>query len=177
MSSPRPVTDPLQVVALDTERHVAAAGWDQNPRLFALVPSAELVAAEPHLAAALGIGDRADGALSAVEQEGFAQTASLEQLLGRIAWPDTVAGAAVVVERIVLPPGAERDLPTDPDAAAEALADHPDRADVRILAAVLRDGRSCCLLRQRRHDSDDRVATGPDLAPGLVAALRATLAG
>jgi hypothetical protein len=39
---------------------------------------------------------------------------------------------------------------------------------------VLRDGTSICLLRQREHDSDDKVATGPDLAPGLVAALRAS---
>lgn len=174
MTTPRPVTDPLAIAALDTERHVAAAGWDQNPRLFALVPTAELVAAQPDLAAGLGPADRAEGALSAVEQEGLPLSSSLEQLLGRIAWPETVAGAAIVVERIVVPPAAERDLPGDPEEATAALAAHPDRADVRILAAVTRDGRSICLLRQRAHDRDDRVAQGTDIAPGLIAALRAT---
>ena len=48
-----PVADPLSIAALDTERHVAASGWDQNPRLFALVPTADLVAREPHLRAQL----------------------------------------------------------------------------------------------------------------------------
>ena len=176
MTTPRPVTDPLAIAALDTERHVAAGGWDQNPRLFALVPTSELVAAEPGLGLELGPADHAEGALSAVEQEGMPLTTSLEQLLGRIAWPEGVAGAAVVVERIVVPPAAEQDLPTDPDAATQALAAHPDRQDVRILAAVTRDGRSICLLRQRAHDRDDRVAQGAEIAPGLLAALRATFA-
>ena len=46
---------------------------------------------------------------------------------------------------------------------------------MRLLVAVLRDGESTCLLRQREHDSDDRVAMGRDIAPGLVHALSATL--
>jgi hypothetical protein len=46
---------------------------------------------------------------------------------------------------------------------------------VRLLVAVTRDGQTRCLLRQRAHDSDDQVAMGEDLAPGLVHALRATL--
>ena len=33
-------------------------------------------------------------------------------------------GVALAVERIVIPPGAERDLPQDPDAAVDALAQH-----------------------------------------------------
>ena len=70
---------------------------------------------------------------------------------------------------------AERDLPENPEKAVEALAAHPDRRDVRLLVAVTRDGRSRCLLRQRAHDSDDKVAMGDDIAPGLVHALRATL--
>jgi len=32
-----------------------------------------------------------------------------------------------------------------------------------------------CLIRQRSHDADNLVGTGPDLAPGLVAALVASL--
>ncbi|ADU49046.1 hypothetical protein Intca_2540 [Intrasporangium calvum DSM 43043] len=174
----QPVTsvtaDPLIVAALDTERHVAAAGWDQPARLFALVRTAALLDREPHLRPQMGPRDLAAGALTAVEQEGLPATSSLETLLGRIAWPDEVDGCAFAIERIVVPPDAERDLPQRSESAVEALAAHPDRKDVRLLVAVLRDGSSICLLRQRDHDSDDAVATGRDIAPGLVAALRST---
>jgi len=177
-SSSNPTTEPLAVAALETERHVASAGWDQNPRVFALVDTASLAAAEPQLAASLtGDADRAPGALTAIEQEDLPRTSDLESLLGRMAWPETVDGVAIAVERIVIPPGAERDLPQDPTAAVDALAEHPQREDVRLLVAVHRDGRAICLLRQRANDRDDRVATGEDIAPGLVHALRATLEG
>jgi hypothetical protein len=173
-TSSTPVTDPLSLAALDTERHVAAAGWDQNPRLFALVDTAGLVEAEPSIRVGLTATDLLPGAMTAVEQEGLPQTSDLESLLGRIAWPDTVIGCAIAVERVVVPPAAERDLPSDPRKAVDALAAHPDRQDVRLLVAVTRAGGSICLLRQRAHDSDDQVASGPDIAPGLVHALRAT---
>ncbi|MEO7060169.1 MAG: PPA1309 family protein [Lapillicoccus sp.] len=170
----RPVVDPLSIAALDTERHVAAAGWDQAPRLFALVRTAALLLREPQLRVGMSGSDLAAGALTAIEQEGLHESTNLESVLGRVAWPDDVDGCAFAVERMVVPPDAERDLPDDPDAAVTALATHPARQDVRLVVAVLRDGTSVCLLRQRAHDSDDAVATGPDLAPGLVAALRAT---
>jgi hypothetical protein len=170
--------DPLSLVAVETERHVAAAGWDQNPRVFALVPTAELLEREPrlrdHLAEA-GPAGLVDGALTAIEQDGLPRSTSLESLLGRMAWPETVAGAAIAVERIVVPPAAEHDLPANPAAAIEALSAHPGRRDVRLLVAVLRGGQSRCLVRQRDHDRDDQVASGPELVPGLVHALRATL--
>jgi hypothetical protein len=143
-------------------------------RLFALVPTAELLAHEPQLGHGLAAHDAVSGALSAVEQEELPEASGLEELLARIAWPDQVAGCAVAVERIVVPPDAEHELPEDADAALRAVADHPDRADVRLLVAVTRDGSSRCLLRQRAHDRDDRVALGEDIAPGLVHALRAT---
>ena len=171
----RPVADPLSIAALDTERHVAASGWDQNPRLFALVPTADLLAREPHLRARMSGSDLAEGALSAIEQENLPPTSNLESLLGGIAWPEAVVGAALAVERIVVPPEAERDLPEHPEAAVDALAADPRRQDVRLRVAVTRDGQSRCLLRQRAHDSDDQVALGDDIAPGLVHALRATL--
>lgn len=170
----RPVTDPLTLAALDTERHVARAGWDQPVRLFALVPTADLVAREPQLAEGLATHDAVAGALSAVEQEELPDTDTVEDLLARIAWPDEVTGCALAIERIVVPPAAERDLPEDESAALAAIAEHPDRADVRLVVAVTRDGAARCLLRQRAHDSDDRVALGDDIAPGLVHALRAT---
>lgn len=173
-TSPQPVTDPLAVVALDTERHVAAGGWDQNPRLFALVPTADLVEREPHLRSRFGAEPGPDE-LTAIEQEDLPRTQSLESVLGRMTWPEAVRGAAIAVERIVVPPAAERDLPEDPEAAVEVLAAHPERQDVRLVAAVVRGGRSICLLRQRAHDDEDHVAVGEDIAPGLVHALAATL--
>lgn len=169
----QPIFSPLMTSALETERHVAAAGWDQPPRLFALVRTAGLLEREPHLSAQLEQGE--DDGLTAIEQEGLPNTSSLESLLGRLAWPPEVDGVALAVERLVVPPEAERDLPENPEQAAEALAAHPDRKDVRLLVAVLRDGESTCLLRQRDHDTDDKVASGPDIAPGLVQALSATL--
>lgn len=164
---------PLASCAVDTERHVARSGWDQPPRLFAIARNADLLRREPALAGQLAGTD--PDALSTVEQEGMPPTSSIESMLGRIAWPSEVDGAALAIERIVVPPDAERDLPQDPQQATDALAAHPDRQDVRLLVAVLRDGSSICLLRQRAHDSDDQVAIGEDIAPGLVEALRATL--
>lgn len=169
-----PTTDPLDLVALDIERHVASDGWDQPHRLFALVPTEELLREEPQLVDQDNLADLAPGALSAIEQEGLPATSALESTLARVAWPDTVTGVALAIERIVVPPEAERDLPSRPEEAVDHLAEHPNRQDVRLVVAVTRDGRACCLLRQRAHDRDDRVARGSDIAPGLVAALRAT---
>jgi hypothetical protein len=174
--TPHAVTDPLTLAALDTERHVARSGWDQPVRLFALVPTAELLRREPHLGSGLRPHDAVSGALSAVEQDELPEASGLEELLAHIAWPEQVAGCALAVERIVVPPDAERDLPEDADAALRLVAEHPQRSDVRLLVAVTREGAARCLLRQRANDSDDRVALGDDIAPGLVHALRATFA-
>lgn len=178
---PRTIQPPLVEVALETERHVAASGWDQPVRLFALVETARLLEAEPALAEQLSArAAPRPGALSAIEQEDLPHPESLEALLAHLAWPPEVDGAALAVERIVLPPDAitelGADLPADEQAAATMLADHPQRADVRLVAAVLRDGSATCLLRQRAHDTHDRVAIGAEIAPGLLEALARTLA-
>ncbi len=164
----------LTKAAVDTERHVAKLGWDQAPRLFALVRTDSLREAEPSLRDQLA-GSPAEG-LTSIEQEGLRRTSNIEAMLGTLGWPEGVDGAAIAVERIVVPPEAERDLPLNPTEATEALSQHPARKDVRLLAAVLRSGESICLLRQRDFDSDDAVAIGADIAPGLVGALKATLA-
>ena len=114
--------------------------------------------------------------LTSVQQEGLPDADTLEELLGHLAWPDVVDGAAVVVERMVVPPEAESGMPADPEAALDYLMHHPDREDVRMAAGVLRTGESWCVLRTRSHDSDDAVAGAPDAVPGLVEALRATFA-
>lgn len=177
MSTPpasRPVTDPLSIVAIETERHVAAGGWDQPVRVFALVETAHLLEHEAGFLDALEPHDIQPEALTAIEQEDLPSPEHLESMLAQITWPDAVSGAAMAVERIVVPPEAERDLPADPDEALASLASHPDRKDVRLLVAVRRDGSHTCLLRQREHDRDDRVAQGNDIAPGLVHGLLAT---
>ncbi|SFJ83869.1 PPA1309 family protein [Cellulomonas sp. KH9] len=165
----------------EIEHHVAAAGWDAPVRVFALVRTQSALDAEPGLADQLTpdvlAAARADDQhLTSIEQEGLPAAEDLEQLLGGLTWPPTVDGAAVTVERVVLPPGVEQDLPADPDEALAALLAHPQRQDVRLAVGVLRDGPGWCAVRTRAHDSDDAVGQGPDLVPGLVEAVRATLA-
>lgn len=164
-------TDPLQTVAVETELYVAQDGWDQPARLFALVPTRELAASAPGLdTSGAGPDD-----LSAVEQDGFEVGDDIQKALARIAWPAAVRGVALSIERIVLPPGVDAGLPSDDAEALALLQVHKQRQDIRLVAAAHRDGRSVCVLRQRAHDSDDMVATGDNLAPGLLAALEATL--
>ena len=102
---------------------------------------------------------------------------SLEDILTDVTWPDTVAGCAAVIERIMLPPEAEVSLPDDPDdpeALIAAAAAHPDRREVRLVAAVTRDGRAHSAVRARvPHDAE--LLEGPDLVPGLIEHLRRTL--
>lgn len=66
-------------------------------------------------------------------------------------------------------------MPADPEAAAAYASEHPDREEARIVAGVLRGGESWCAIRQRAHDEDDLVMTGPDLVPALLELLHATL--
>lgn len=167
------LSETLTKAASDTERHVARLGWDQAPRLFALVRTDDLMSAEPTLRSELAKAE--PEGLTSIEQEGLTKTSNIETMLGTLSWPDAVDGAAIALERIMVPPEAERDLPSNPTEAVEVLANHPARKDVRLLAAVLRTGEAVCLLRQREFDSDDAVAIGQDIAPGLVAALRETL--
>jgi hypothetical protein len=168
--------DGLRAAVVETERHVAGFGWDQPPRLFALVRTRALVSREPGLAHSLGTPDSIDPThLTAVEQDRLAPTSSIESMLGTMAWPPEVDGVALAVERLIVPPEAERDLPADPDQAVQRLSAHPDRRDVRLVVGVLRDGPAMCALRLRLHDEDAAVAVGPDLVPGLVQALQATL--
>lgn len=161
---------PLRQAALEVEAHVAAEGWDQPPRLFALVPTADLIAHEPALAGQLS-GE--PGSITPVEQE-LDHSRELEDLLTEIEWPDSVIGCAAVIERIMLPPGAEAALPDDPEALVAAAAAHPDRQEVRLVAAVVRDGQAHSAVRAR-HPLDAELLEGPDLVPGLIEHLRGTL--
>jgi hypothetical protein len=162
----------LKAAVAEIEAHVAASGWDQPSRLFALVDTAAVIAREPALAGQMGLD--ADAApLTPVEQEVLPRDAPLEETLRQIAWPDEVVGCAAVVERLVLPPEAE--LPDEATALATYAEAHPDRQDVRIVAGVTRAGGRSCALRLRAHDEDGSVLRGPDLVPALLDLLQGTL--
>ena len=160
----------------EIEKHVAVEGWDQNPRLFALARTVELVALEPEIAEALGAEGEDPESLTPIEQEPLDRERPLDEVLATTMWPDEVVGAALVIERVVLPPSAEDALAEEDPAALEtAAAAHPDRQDVRMAVVVTRDGRRVCALRLRAHDVDDEVLVGENLVPRLADALAATL--
>lgn len=163
----------LEAVLLDIEKHVAHLGWDQPARLFALVPTAELLAAEPSLAEALGREASDPDGLTAVEQEGFNTGADLLDDLQRVAWPAGVVGCALSVERVFVPASVESDIPDDPDAAAAFVNHHDLRQDLRVVAGVTRAGTAHALARLKT--APDEVLSGPDLVPGLLTALAHTL--
>jgi hypothetical protein len=166
----------LAAAVLEIEAHVAQEGWDQPARLYALVDTAELVAQEPALAAAMSIdGPGDDGSFTPIEQEGLPPGQALEAALHSIAWPGSVAGCAAVIERLVLPPGVDDDIPDDPTAAEMFAREHPDRQEVRMVAGVTRAGASYCALRLRAHDDEQSVVDGTGLVPGLLDLLHATL--
>ncbi len=166
----------LAAAVLEIESHLADGGWDQPARLYALVDTAQLVAKEPALAAAMGLDASSEqGSLTAVEQDQVDPDVPLEQVLEQIAWPDDVAGCAAVVERLVLPPDADAAIPEDPERAQQFALEHPDRQEVRIVAGATRHGATYCALRLRAHDDDQSVVGGVDLVPGLLALLGATL--
>jgi hypothetical protein len=176
-SAPPVEADPVLATAVrEIEQHAAEAGWDQPARLYALVPTSDLLAREPGLAAAMGLDETsAAGSLTPVEQDQMPADKTFEQVLEQIMWPAEVFGCAAVVERFVLPPGADADLPQDPEAAGEYAANHPERQEVRIVAGATREGATYCALRLRSHDDDMSVVESPDLVPGLLELLISTL--
>jgi hypothetical protein len=172
----------LAAAVAEVEEFVGTAGWDAAPQMFALVRTSDLLGAQPELRAALG----ESGTFTPIAQDVLPE-GDLSEALSQIAWPDEVAGCVLVQEIVVLPPSAVRE-PTDSAAegnsetatgndveiTAEQAAVHPDRAEARLAAGVLRgsDG-GACLLRVRGKE-DATPLRGADLAPNLLRALRAT---
>ena len=172
-----PLTSPLSFVVGEVEGHVAEAGWDQPPQLFALVQTEALLRAEPQLAQSMGLVPGDPSSLTPVAQEALGDGPLDEQLASLVFGAD-VLGVVLAHEVLVLPPSAEALLAEallDDDPAAVA-AEHPERREVRMVVGVARGGSTSCVLRLRGagEDADERV-TGPDLAPALSAALLATL--
>ncbi|MFF3290791.1 PPA1309 family protein [Streptomyces sp. NPDC003023] len=176
-SGPPMAASPLTRAVLEIDEYAAGLGWDRPARLFALVDTLKLRSQEPGLATQLGLDNGETAApLTPVEQDEVPSGTPLDEFLATIAWPDAVAGCALTVERLMLPPSAEADVPVGLDDAAltKWVARHPDRQEVRMTVAVLRDGTRESALRLREKDSPNEVLTGSDLVPGLAEALAAT---
>ncbi|GAB3949498.1 PPA1309 family protein [Kribbella albertanoniae] len=170
--------DALSRAVVEIEKHVSSAGWDQPAQLFALVPTEDLLRAEPQLAAELGADDLSQPLTPVAQGElpGVLEDEHLADALARIEWPDGVSGCALAIERIVLPAAAEAGLSaaeTDEELARMAGSD-PRRHEVRMVAAVLREGDRFGAVRLRSHDEDSAVLTGTDLVPTLCEVLSLT---
>ncbi len=179
---------PLTRAVLEIDEYTAGLGWDQPARLFALVDTARLRTQEPELAQQLGLGEpdasageqpgssSSAASLTPVEQDEIPASVPLDEFLGTIAWPDSVDGCALTLERLMLPPSAEASVPSGLDDAelSRWVAEHPERKEVRMTVAVLRDGERESALRLREKDATTEVLTGSGLVPGLAEALSAT---
>ncbi|UIX30908.1 PPA1309 family protein [Streptomyces sp. GQFP] len=179
MSNTPMAANPLTRAVLEIDEYVSGLGWDQPARLFALVDTARLKVQEPSLAAQLGLTDEQEAAgLTPIEQDEIPAGKPLDEFLATIAWPDAVVGCALTVERLMLPPSAEASVPqglSDKKLTAWVAA-HPDRQEVRMTVAVLRDGTRDSAVRLREKDAATDVLTGSGLVPGLAEALSATFA-
>lgn len=160
----------LAEIVTEIERHLAEAGWDQPPKLFALVRTSKLLANEPQLADLLAGSD--PDSLTPVEQEPLED--EVEEVLSRIEWPPAVTGCALVNEVFLLPDGAVAERP-EGTSESDWAESHPDRRDVRIAVAVVRGGDRASVLRIKGLEGEeDEVLAAPDLVPNLSSALLAT---
>ena len=155
----------IEQAVKEIEAYVAADGWDGPVRVFSLVDAATAMSVNSALAAELPAD--ATGLLS-IEQEGLPSSDSIDELLGRLAWPDAVDGAAISLERVTIPDDAEE--------ARRFVAADPRREDIRMVVGVLRNGESWCTIRLRSHDSQAEAISGADLVPEMIEALLATFA-
>ncbi|MDR7328730.1 PPA1309 family protein [Corynebacterium guangdongense] len=158
----------LNRAMLEAVDFVHSEGWDAPPTLFAVVPTRllvdELDALDEDTAAPLTliVQDNLPDNLSAGSE-------ALADYVSRIAWPEGVAGA-ILAQEIRF-----RDAGEGPDAAARPA---------RLFSGVLRpEGVDLTLLQLRPTEeelaaggafAEDQIELrgGPDVAPGILAALR-----
>lgn len=155
----------LTMAVAEVEDFVAAVGWDAPRRLFALVDTAALLATEPGLTGSIDAGSR----YTPIAQDEMPGDELVDALAG-VSWPDEVAGCVLALGILGsgTPGDAEGELPE-----MTAEPDTPGTPEGRLVVGILRDrpGGSCLL---RWRSAPDDPLRGPDLAPGLVAALHAT---
>jgi hypothetical protein len=163
----------LPAAAREIEEFVGAGGWDQPSQVFALVATRELLAAQPSLADQLD----AESPLTPIAQDSL-PAEDLGEALARISWPEQVVGCALVQEIVVLPPEAEAELPADGEEARRTAAEHPQRQEARMVAAVLREGggQTCVMRLRGTGDEPGEIIQDESLAPNLLGALRDTFA-
>lgn len=150
---------------------VHSEGWDAPPTLFALVPTRLLV---DELDALDALGENAAAPLTLIVQDNLpdnltAGSEALADYVSRIAWPQDVAGA-ILAQEIRF-----RDAAEGPEA--------PSRP-ARLFSGVLRPESVELTLLQMRPTEEELEAAGPfaedqielrggpDVAPGVLAALR-----
>lgn len=145
----------------ELEAHVAASGWDQSARLFAIVPTADLATDHPEL-----VSEENYGQYMFVEQEAPLDNENLIGSLEQITWPDQITGAALAIERL---------FSMQPDDEIDPEENSPTQ-ELRIIALVMREGANMNAIRQRTHDDAKDVAVASDLVPALNKALLQTFA-
>ncbi|MDN5563995.1 hypothetical protein EDD41_0039 [Luteococcus japonicus] len=165
------VPEALVAALVEIEHHVGSLGWEQPARLFALVRTVDLLAAEPQLADQLRV--TSDDALSSIEQDDFHDGEDPMTALAKIQWSENVHGCAMSLERTFLPTGLEDQIPEDPQEAASFVANHPQRQDIRVVVGALRDGSSHGVARL--VSQPEELLGGHDLVPALSRALSETL--
>lgn len=144
----------------ELDEHVSGAGWDQNPRLFAIVPTADVAQDHPELV----IEDHLSQFMF-IEQDAPLDNENLMGTLEQISWPDEVHGVALTIERLIA---------TESDDELDEVSIEHDQ-EIRVLALVMRTGDNVNGIRQRSHDEADDLAVASDLVPALNAALLQTL--
>lgn len=146
-------------------------GWGQRPEMFALAPTSLLAESDPSL-----IHDLDSAGLTPIEQAPLHEDIdqhpdALGEIISGISWPDSIVGAILVRQIVVLPPGSN---PSQADR-------NPESQDARLFAGVLRDGRGLSLLQLRPGPDSPAPLQGTvellqyeGLGAELLDALRAT---
>ena len=81
----------LSETVRELDQHVAAAGWDQSARLFAIVPTLDLATDHPEL-----VSSENSGQFMFVEQDAPLDNENVIASLEEISWPAENTGAALL---------------------------------------------------------------------------------
>lgn len=142
--------DKLTSAIVEAGRDAAAAKkWGRPPQLYALVTRVALEPVGPDLPDA--VRDARQDDLIPVKQDPLPD-GKPDEVLASIHWPDEVEGCVLVTELVLLPPGSEEDMPSEPGAAAEWVARQPEGREARLIVGVLRDGHYASCLQLRGED-------------------------
>src|SRR5436190_18112461 len=115
--------DSLASAVIDVERYAATKGWGRSPQLYALTRKRAIRFPGPETAAILR--DKPDDALIPMEQDPL-PPGEPEEVLASIQWPEQVEGCVLVTELLILPPGTEKEAPSEATAAETWAASRPD---------------------------------------------------